>query len=212
MIKSKLFNDEQLEFVLNNYKNIGNKELTEIINRKFNLNLTKNQVKGFKNNHKLDSGLDGRYKKGNIPMNKGKKWEEFMSEKGMTNSKKTTFKKGNIPANADPIGTEKWKKHNNRNDIGFLYVKVADGKRQNNWKQKHRLIWEEKYGPIPKGYKLIFKDGNREHIELSNLALVTNSQMLILNRNNLIYNNVEATETAITLAKYIDKVNKCKKK
>lgn len=210
---AKLLNDEQKDFLLNNYLGIGNAELTNLINKKFKTNFTTNQIKTYKNNHHLNSGLTGRFEKGSVPFNKGKKWSEFMTEEGMKNSSKTWFKKGHDPANMDKIGTEKWKlSHNQRDDEGFLCVKIQDKKGRYNWKQKHRLIWEEAYGKIPKGYKVIFKDGDRHHIELDNLALVSNSEMLILNKRKLIYDKKELTESGIVLAKYIDAVNKrCKK-
>lgn len=211
---SKLLTEEQHQFLLNNYIGIGNKELTEKINNHFNSNFKVQQIKGYKSNHHLNSGLTGRFEKGQISWNKGKTWNDFMSEQGKINSSRTCFKKGNTPKNSDPVGTEKWKSsHKNRDDEGFLYVKVQDKKGRFNWKQKHRIIWEENYGPIPKGYKVIFKDGDRHNFELDNLAIVSNSQMLILNRNNLIYDDKELTESGIVLSKYIDKVNKiCKKK
>lgn len=206
----KLLNDEQHEFLMKNYKGIGNIELTELINNTFNTNFRVQQIKQYKNNRHLDSGITGRFEKGQKSWNKGKKWEEFMSEQGRVNSSKTWYRKGNIADNADPIGTEKWKSsHKDRNnDEGFLYVKVQDGKKQANWKQKHRIIWEEAYGKIPRGYKVIFKDGNRHNITLDNLALVSNSQMLILNKNNLIYSEKELTEVGINIAKIRDKANK----
>ena len=206
------FTDEQKQFIKTNASGIGNAELRELFNQSFNLNLTVKQIKGFKHNNKITSGLTGRFEKGQISWNKGKKWDEFMSEEGKLNSLRTKVKKGNKSHNCDPIGTEKWKSdHKNRDDIGFLYVKVADGKKQNNWKQKHRLIWEEANGPIPGSHKVIFADGDRTHIELSNLILVSNSEMLIMNKRSLIYSDPEATTTATLIAKVIDKTNKVKR-
>ena len=207
-----LLNNEQHEFLLQHYKGISNKELTELINKNFCLQLTVQQIKGYKNNRHLNSGLTGRFEKGQVSWNKGKKWDEFMSKESQANSRTTCFKKGNNPANSVPIGTEKWKStHSDRNDEGFLYVKVQDKHGRFNWKQKHRLLWETEYGKIPRGYKIIFKDGNRHNITLDNLALVSNSQMLILNRHELIYDEKELTEVGINIAKVIDKVNEKRK-
>ena len=206
------YTDEQINFLRIISKGLGNKETAGLFNQHFGTNYSEEQIKNIKSNYGISSGLTGYFPKGNVSFNKGKKWNEFMSEKGMLNSLKTTFKKGNKSHNCDPIGTEKWKSdHKNRDDIGFLYVKVQDGKKQNNWKQKHRLIWEEANGPIPRGHKVIFADGDRTHIELSNLILVSNSQMLIMNRRNLIYSDPEATETGSLIAKVIDKTNKVRR-
>lgn len=205
------YTKEQKEFLItNNYMRTA-KDLTDMFNEKFGTNLTTTNIKNFRSNNKIKSGLTGRFEKGQISWNKGKTWDEFMSKEGQANSRKTTFKKGHTPVNSDTVGTEKWKSsHSNRDDEGFLYVKIQDKKGRFNWKQKHRLIWEEVYGPIPKGYKLIFLDGDRHHIELNNLALVSNSQMLIMNKNNLIYEEKELTKIGINIAKVKDKVNKVK--
>ena len=202
----KLLNDVQHDFLIDNYKGIGNCELTKLINNTFNTNFTVQQIKQYKSNRHLDSGLTGRFEKGQKSWNKGKKWDDYMSDQGKVNSSKTWYKKGNISDNADAIGTEKWKSKND--DEGLLYVKVQDGKRQANWKQKHRMIWEEVNGKIPKGHKVIFKDGNRHNFSIDNLALVSNSEMLILNKNNLIYNDKELTEVGINIAKIKDRTNK----
>lgn len=207
------YTKEQEQFLIeNNYGRYSN-ELAEMFNKKFGTSITARNIKTFRGNRKLNSGLTGRFEKGQKSWNKGRKWEEYMSKEGQANSRKTTFKKGNKSWNCDPIGTEKWKHdHESKSHSeGFLYVKVQDGTKQNNWKQKHRLIWEQAYGPIPKGHKVIFKDGNRHNIVLDNLALVSNSQMLIMNRNDLIYEEQELTETGINIAKIIDKTNKLQK-
>ena len=207
------YTEEQKEFLINNNYLTPAKDLAAMFNKKFGTCLTANNIKTFRGNNRLNSGLTGRFEKGQKSWNKGKKWEDFMSEEAQVNCRKTTFKKGNKSWNCDPIGTEKWKSSKkNKNDEGFLYVKVQDGTKQNNWKQKHRLIWEEAHGPIPKGYKVIFKDGNRHNITLDNLALVSNSQMLILNRHNLIFDNQELTESGINIAKVMDKVNEKSRK
>ena len=208
------YSKEQEQFLIeNNYGRYSN-ELAEMFNKKFGTSITARNIKTFRGNRGLNSGLTGRFEKGQVSWNKGKKWNDYMSEEGQTNSRKTTFKKGNKSWNCDPIGTEKWKNDHasKSHSEGFLYVKVQDGTRHNNWKQKHRLIWEEAYGPIPKGYKVIFKDGNRHNIVLDNLALVSNSQMLILNNNNLIFDNQKLTEAGINIAKVIDKVNEKSRK
>ena len=209
----KLLTEEEHNFLVENVKGIGNKEITELLNKEFNKKFTVQQIKGYKNNRHLSSGLTGQFVKGQKGWNKGLKWNDFMSKESQEKSRSTWFKKGNDPANMDPIGTEKWKlSHPKRNDEGFLYVKVQDKHGRFNWKAKHRLLWENAYGKIPKGYKVIFRDGNRHNITLENLALVSNSQMLILNNRNLIFEESELTDVGINIAKVIDKVNEKQKK
>lgn len=211
LYKGTKYNREITDYILNNYKDKSCKALAEEVNTIYGTNFDNDSISNFKSrlqrlNIDIRTGInEGCYHKGNIPLNKG--------TKGMYNvgGNKTSFKKGNKAYNCDPIGTEKWKVSGTHpDDIGFLYVKVADGKKQHNWKQKHRLIWEEANGPISGSHKVIFADGDRTHIELSNLILVSNSEMLIMNRNNLIYDDVESTVSGSLVAKLIDKTNKSK--
>jgi len=195
------FTEEQKHFIYENYKGIGNKELTEMFNRKFGTSLDK-QIKNFKKNHNLDSGLTGRYEKGNVPYNKGKKWDEYMTKEAQEKSKRTTFKKENIPHNYRPVGSERI------NADGYIEVKIAD---PNKWEMKHRVIYEEYYGTIPKGYNVMFADGNKLNLEIDNLILVSKSEDLIMNKNKLFYQNKELTKTGHLIAKIISKCGGLKK-
>ena len=96
---------------------------------------------------------------------------------------------------------------------GYVWVKVNDKPKvpkKENWKQKHKLLWEQEYGSVPDGSVVIFKDGDSTHIELDNLECVTRSQLLILNKKKLIHSNKQISETGIAVAKLIDAVNKKK--
>ena len=104
-----------------------------------------------------------------------------------------------------PIGSERIRKDN------YWYVKVQDGHKNNNWKPKHQVIYEEHYGKLPKGSRVIFADGNKNNFDISNLILVSKSELLIMNRKKLIKKSSEATKSGVILAKLIDKRNKIKK-
>lgn len=193
---------EQDKFIRSFAKGLGNEELTKLFNDTFGTVFTDKQVKAYKRNHKISSGLTGQFKKGNVPVNKG--------TKGMFNvgGNSTSFKKGQSPKNIDPIGTEKIDKD------GYIYVKVNDipkAKKKVNWKQKHKLLWEKHNGPVPEGNKIIFADGNNQNIEIDNLIMVSDSELLVMNRAKLISNNVEITKTGAIIAKIIDKTNKINK-
>lgn len=62
------------------------------------------------------------------------------------------------------------------------------------------LLWEAAYGPVPKGHKIIFGDGNRLNVCLDNLILVTDAQLARLNQYHLIQEDADLTKTAIVLA------------
>lgn len=194
-----LFTPNQEKFIKENVKGVTNADLTQMINEKFSTNFSVKQVKGYKSNHKLSSGLTGRFEKGHIPFSKGKKWDEFMPKSSQAKSRKTTFKKGQKPINYRPVGSERI------NVNGYTEVKIKD---PNVWKLKHQIIYEERNGPILPGFKIIFKDGNRQNLDINNLECISDQEELIINKHHLRYEDKELTETGILIAKVIDKKNK----
>lgn len=79
------------------------------------------------------------------------------------------------------------------------------------WIEKHRYIYEQQtHKKVPKGYKVIFADKDKRNFDLDNLILITDSEALIMNTKNLIYENAELTKTGSLIAKVIDKTNKLK--
>ncbi len=42
----------------------------------------------------------------------------------------------------------------------------------------HQDIWQENYGPIPKGFKVCFKDGDQRNVTIDNLELLSNSDQV----------------------------------
>lgn len=196
----RLFSSEQESFVRNNAEGKSNKELVELINHTFGLQITIAQIKGWKANHKLSSGLTGYFEKGHVPINKG--------TKGMFNvgGNKTSFKKGQPARNHKPVGTERIDRD------GYVIVKVQDdGPWHKRWRPKHKVEWEKVHGKIPKGYVLIFLDGNKRNITMENLKLVTQGQNLQLNRKQWRSEIPEATLAGVNLTQIQAKVTKHKK-
>ena len=190
------YSEEKVKFLKDNVKGISLKELTTRFNERFNCNLSEEEMARMKRKLKLTSGIDTRFKKGQVSWNKGRK----MSPKQYEKCKKTMFQKGNL-SNARPVGDE-------RIDVdGYTYIKT---KQPNKWELKHRVLWEEKYGAIPKGYNLIFADGNRQNLDLDNLILISNAELFIINQNGLYKQDKELTKTGANIAKLISKINKRK--
>lgn len=118
------------------------------------------------------------------------------------------FEKGHIPRNSAPIGTEKEAKN------GYIYVKVNDirgAKKNANWVQKQRLIYEKHFGPVPKGHIVISKDGNRKNFDPDNLMLVSKAELLYLNMHGMIDSNKEITESYALVARMMCRVNELKR-
>ena len=113
-----------------------------------------------------------RFKAGHVPANKGKRMTSELYAKCAS----TMFKKGHRPQTYLPIGSEVVVAD------GYIKIKIAD---PNVWRWKHRLVWEAANGPIPKGYNIQFKDGNRQNTTLDNLYLISRAEQL-LKQNSLI--------------------------
>lgn len=108
--------------------------------------------------------LKTAFKKGHVPPNKGKKWDEYLSKENQQRIRSTCFKKGQMPKNHKPVGWER------KAVDGYWEVKVAE---PNQFKAKHRILWEQHHGPIPKGVNIVFIDGNPENIVIENLRAET---------------------------------------
>lgn len=205
------YTKEQKDFLIRNNKLRTSQELAELFNEEFDTNITKKNIQYFRRNNKVKCGLSMCFKKGHIPHNKGKKWDDYMSRESQKNCRTTTFKKGNKSSNAVDIGTEHMRYSGSKpDDLGYLNIKVCDGKGNKNWIPKQRYIYEQHYGPIPPGHKVIFADGDRFNFDIDNLILVSASEEFIMNQNNLRFNNKSLTKTGSIIAKVIDRTNKVK--
>ena len=189
-----LLTPEQAEFVKENVKGVSNADLAQMVNERFGLNLTAKQMNTYKKNHKLKSGLDGRFKPGSVPHNKG--------IKGTGGYEPTQFKKGNKPVNHRPVGSERI------NVDGYVEMKIEE---PSKWILKHKHVWQLANGPMPKGHAIIFGDGNKMNFDLDNLLLITRKQLLIMNQQKLIQKDPELTKTGVIIADLHAKMYELKK-
>lgn len=118
------------------------------------------------------------YPKGHVPANKGKRRPGFAPGR----MAETQFKKGEMHGAAQrnyvPIGTEKI------DCYGYLVRKVTDDPTiypAARWVAVHRLLWEEHLGPVPPGFRVIFKNGDKTDIRIDNLTIRTAAQMMARN-------------------------------
>lgn len=107
-----------------------------------------------------------RFKKGNIPATKGKRLSQEVYEK----IRPTMYKKGHTPVNRREVGSERVSRD------GYVEVKVAE---PNKWMLKHRVVWEQANGPIPKGHNIQFRNGDKTDIRLENLYIISRQEQLL---------------------------------
>ena len=170
----RIFTAEMINFVMQNAAGKSNMKLAALLNAAYGTSFTQMQIKNLRRRINAPlSGNNGRFKKGCVPFNKGISWKnQCRDEAANKASLSTCFKKGNRPQCALPVGAEVVKSD------GYLWRKVEE---PNKWKQVHRILWESVNGPVPVGKAVIFLDGNKEHITLDNLFLVSRRELRILN-------------------------------
>lgn len=198
------YGQEHIDWLRENIRGTRFKDLTRKFNARFDFNIGTAAIISLCDRFGLHNGIDSRFNmamvnagvpyrfpKGHVPANKGKKGISFPG------SEATQFKKGHTPQTWKPIGTETI-----RSD-GYTWVKIAE---PNKWREKHALIWENANGPVPKGYVLLFADGNQRNITLENLILVSRAQLVRLNQKGLIGSNADLTRAGLLVADIMAKM------
>ena len=196
---NSIFNDEQRQFIRDNYIGISSVELTNKLNEKFDANFNVKSIQNFKANNGLKSGA----RKGRVPHNKGKKMPTEIYER----TKHYWYQKGNIPKRNKTIGSERIVKN------GYVQVKITDEqyKGKANWKLKHHLIYEQHYGPIPEGMVVTFVDGDVTNYDPENLVALTTTDLVWLNKHKMKFKDRELLESSIALGRLSMAVNKKKR-
>jgi hypothetical protein len=185
-MKGKIWTSDEKELLTEKYHDSSASELAALLRRTvssvyymaFSLGLKTDRdfIASTARKNTSDPRHGGRkflFKKGQTAHNRGKKQVEYMTPEGMQQSRKTCFEKGHIPKNHRPVGSErilkKW---------GYIEVKTAEPK---TWTLKHRLVWEQHNGRIPKGANIQFRDGNPQNCDINNLYLITRDRQMIAN-------------------------------
>ncbi len=155
------YSPEQLDFIKSNCS-LGRKELTEIVNTKFNEQFSVDQIKSLCTRNKWNTGRTGCFQKGSVPWNTG--------TKGLTSANKTSFKKGRPTWNAKPLGYERICSKD-----GYVLVKIGE---PDKFGLKHRIVWEKVNGPIPEGQVIAFKNQDKTDCRIENLILMSKAEMV----------------------------------
>jgi len=129
-----------------------------------------------------------RFQPGHVTWNKGLRRPGW----GPGRMKESQFKKGSWPSNKDPefyvIGALRV------NSEGYIAMRTSFKPGSGGWTSLARTLWEDAFGPVPKGHTLIFKDGDRLNVELGNLELISRADLM---RRNSVHNIPEPLKSTI---------------
>lgn len=183
------FTEERMEF-LKSFKGEKNlRELAELLKEKYgfevlSLSYFRKRLRKLNIAYKYIKTNSGTLKKGTVPWNKGIK----------TNIKPKNFKK---------LKSERIDKN------GYILIKV---KNPDVWELKHRFLWKEVNGEIPKSHVIIFADGDKTNFSLKNLLCISKNELRQLNRYKLKKNNAELTKIGVSIVRLKSKTFKLKEK
>lgn len=155
--------------------------------------ITAINIRNWKRNNHVNSGYVSRFQKGYTNCNKGKKFP------GKINS--GCFKKGHVPANRIEIGKEMV-------HAGYPVIKIQDNKANRNFVFKARFVWEKANGPIPPGKKVIHLDGDRMNCDISNLELIDDGEIAVVNCHLGLSSDPELNRTIINTGRLMIKAAK----
>lgn len=124
------------------------------------------------------TGRTGFFPKGGVAHNKGKKCLPGTGGRH-PNARATQFRRGNEPHNTRHLGHERISKD------GYVEISVAETNPHTGYDRryvhKHRWLWEQANGPIPKGHALKCLDGNKSNTDPSNWEAVHRGVLARLN-------------------------------
>ena len=173
------YTDEQLDWIRSYVPGHTEPEIADAFQREFGISLTRPMVRGLKTNLGVKSGTHGgRFEKGQKSRNKGLKWDDYLSKEAQERSRRTTFKKGNVPHNAfHRLLDEKTDKFGT-----WVYVRPRDRKfPANDWISKQRFVWMQHNGrDWPDGCKAVFADHDSTNMDPENIVPVPNDIYMIV--------------------------------
>ena len=216
---SRLFNEEEKQFIFDNVEGKSAKELTELVNKKFNRNVTEKQIYLFKKRYNLRGNIHSRppalfneeekkyieekikglpndkfLEKFNKKFNRNitlKQLSSYKSHHKITSGLISGFYKGHIPKNYNKIGTE-----TTRGDR--VFIKVGN---PSVYIEKKRYLYEKYKGKIPENHVVVFADGNKNNFDLDNLVLMSKVEHFIITTHGLNFKDKDLLESSILLAK-----------
>lgn len=171
-VKPRPITEEEDNFFRENYLTIPTKRMSIMVGRsegvarrrlqKLGLVIPPEIIEKFK--------IESQIKKGNVPVNKGKKQTDYMTKEQIQKTVATRFKKG------EKCHTELFDGcitlRETRLERGFRshwYIRLSKG----IWQELQIFCWEMENGPVPKGHILACQDGDTLNIDTANWKTMT---------------------------------------
>jgi hypothetical protein len=214
--KQPRYTQEEIQFIKMNYAGKSRSELLELYNRTFNQTISLGKLAQIMHKHGLrkikyhkctadeirflENNINGRsynelFDMFNLKFNLSISKSTFTGILQFNNIKNNNNNKLSSVGNRCPIGSERVKSD------GYIVVKTESG-----WKLKHKVIWEEAHGEVPKSHRIILLDGDKKNIRLDNLFLVSKREFIYMVGNNLYFpKNAELLKTGNLISKIIIK-------
>ena len=189
------YTEEQLSFLRDHAQGRSRKELANLFNTRFDLQLSVSAVAGTCKRYGYSTGLDTRFRPGHATWNAG--------QKGAIKVNSGSYKKGNRPHNWKPVGTRIV------GTDGYAKVKIAEPR---EWAFVHVLLWRERHGELPPGQVVIFADGDKTNFATDNLVAVSRAELAVLNRQRMICPDADLTRAGIAVAKLLIKARERQKR
>ena len=195
MASYNAYTDKQEEFLREQCQGRTRKELTDLFNQEFRTNKTVLAIKSWCNNRGLHNGNTGRFAKGHISWQTGLSKNEY--KKHFT---KESFKRlinGLMDKRIHKVG-DTITRHGKPYIITSTEPNVPFDERIII---KRRFVYEQSYGEIPEGHKIIQLDRDQMNCELDNLRCVPDKYIPVLNKNRWLAGNKDITLAAIKWCK-----------
>lgn len=209
IINRKNWTKSELDFLKEIFPDTPTKIIASELNRNYSAIANKAILLGLKKSQdykdrllveqskQLNEHAYGRFRKGDVPHNKGKKMTVEMYEI----AKKTMFQKGCLPHNTCKDWQEVLRKQ--KSGKQYYMIKLPTERRLIF---KHIYIWEGVNGKVPKGYNIVFKNGDTLNCEYENLECISDAELM--SRNTINNYPTEIVKTIIILNKFKNKLKK----
>ena len=156
----------EVRFVEANYMQMTDAEIGTHLNR------SRESVEGYRmRNGLVKPKLWAYFKKGHQPWNKGTNYDAG------GRAKETRFKDGHLPHNTKSDYDISLRK--DKSGRAYKYIRLSLGK----WVPLHRYIWEMFNGEIPKGFIIVFRNGNTMDCYIDNLEMISRAENVKRNHN-----------------------------